>query len=329
MKKIKTLSLIVGAILCGGILLTGCGGGDSSSKDNTSSLFPSNAVMAEPTTENAKEVRDIVIGNQVDITDNMPDLSLNKVSNDSKLNIIMLNNKISNKLFEFTKDIKMQPYSLNEVIDETEKCSNGGTISYKGSGDDVNGGSLTITANNCEEDNVIINGKIYMTIKNRDTSNDEFKDYKVEYLTDFKIEDSSDNSMVKIFSNSYIAINVMEFDSYGDWKNYKLSGTLKVTDGTKHYGFQDCIYYFTKKVNSTSYYTTQCRIYINNLASYVDYDKDYNMSNTPFEISNDSTLISGEAHYKMANNSKMKIVVESNEAKVYLDDGNGSFKLVK
>ena len=327
MKKLKALGISLAVISTLGFI--GCGGGGGSSSDNLS--FPSNAVVAEPTPKNAKEVRNAII-TRTDI-DYMPGLNkvnnnASKVNNSSKLNILLFSNIL---IFELTKDINMQSYSLNEVVDDIESCSDGGTIRYKGSGDDVNGGSLTITANNCKEGDIIINGSVYMTIKNLDSSVNEFKDHKVKFITNFTVEDLSNGDKVTILPNSYGVINIIKFDSFGNWKEVKFFMSAKKVINNKYkYGFKDCIYYFTKKYNSMKYYQTQCRIYINNLTSYVDYDKSYDMSKTPFVVSKNGTLTDGKAYYNMANNGKVKIVVvESNEAKVYLDDGNGSFKLVK
>ena len=325
MKKIKSLGLSLVVISTLGF--TGCGGGGGSSSGTTSgSLFPSNAVKAKPTLENGEKVKDVVATNQVGETSELLS-SLNSIDTNSKLNTALLSSKISTIILKHTKNINLQSYSLNEAVNETDNCSGGGTISYNGNGDDANGGTVTITANNCIENSIKMNGSVYATIGNYDSSADDFKDYTIKYTTDFDVV--ADNSVIKIFKNSYEAINITKFDEYGDPQDFKLSTSLQATDGSESYGVQDGTYYCKMDNNDLIMYQTSGKVYINNLASYVDYDTDYDMSQTPFVFSGYyGTLQSGEARYNMANGGKVKIVAESNVAKAYVDaDGDGTYEL--
>ena len=326
MNKIKSLGLRgLSLIVISTLGFTGCGGGGGSSSGSTSGLsFPSNAVKAEPTLENGKKVKDAVARNQ---TSGVP--SLNSINATSNLNIALLSSKISTIIFKHTKNIDLQSYSLNEAVNETNNCSGGGTLSYNGNVDESNGGSVTVTANNCNEGEVKINGSIYLTVGNYDSNADAFKDDTVKFTTDFTVTNLSDNSVEKISKNSYMAINVTTFDNYGSIKDFKLSISLQATDGSESYGVQDGIYYFKTDNNDLTMYQTSGKVYINNLASYVNYDTNYDMSKTPFVFSTYyGTPKSGEARYNMANGGKVKIVAESNVAKTYVDaDGDGTYEL--
>lgn len=324
----KSLSYIsgFGLALVLSIGLNGCGGGGGgSSSGSTSGLsFPSNAVVAKPTLANGEKVKDATATNQIE---GVP--GLNSVDTNSKLNTALLSSKISTIMFKYTKNINFQSYALNEAVNETDNCSGGGTISYSGNGDDTHGGSVTVTANNCNGRYEKINGSMYMTIGNYDSSADNFKDYTIKFTTDFTVTNLSDSSVEKISKNSYMAINTTAFDSYGDMKDFKLSMSLQATDGSEYYGLQDCVFYYNKAGSDLEMYQTKGRIYIDNLASYVNYDTNYDMSQTPFVFSGYyGTLQSGEARYNMSSNGKVKIVVESNEAKTYVDaDGDGTYEL--
>jgi len=322
MKNIKSfgLSLVVVSILG----FTGCGGGGGSSPEGTVDLsFPSNAVSAEPTLENGQKVEDATTTNQ---TSGVP--LLNGVDSNAKLNVGLLGSQLTTSLAKKIKNIDLNVYSLNEVVDKTSNCSSGGTMHISGNGDKTNGGTFTFTANNCIEDNEKTNGSMYAKISNKDIASNEFKDISIKFTTDFTVINLLDNSLAKISKNSYFNINASSFNYNGNLKNYKLTMSIIATDGFQKYGIQDAEFYFFENDNNTSVYQTKGKIYIDNLTSYVNYDTTYDMSQTPFVFDDNDNLISGEGHYNMANNGKVKIVAESNEAKTYVDaNGDGTYEL--
>ena len=322
MKKIKSLGLSLAVISTLGF--TGCGGGGGSSSGATSGLsFPSNAVSAAPTLANGQKVEDATATNQ---TSGIP--LLNGVNSNSKLNVGLLGSQLTTSLAKKIKNIDLNAYSLNEVVDETSNCSGGGTMHYSGSGDDTSGGTFTFAATNCKEGNEKINGSIYASISNKDATSGEFKDISIKFTSDFTVTNLSDSSLAKISKNSYFNVNSTSWDSSGDPKNFKLSMSMIATDGSQSYGIQDAIFYFTSNGSNASMYQTTGKIYIDNLASYVNYDTSYDMSQTPFVFDYYGNLTSGEGHYNMANNGKVKIVAKSNEAKTYVDaDGDGTYEL--
>ena len=323
------MSLAVSTLL--GLGLIGCGGGSSSDNSSSSGVtntsgtnFPTNAVMSEATLENVQKVEDATATNQMSV---LP--TLNSVESDSKLSIPLLIKKVS---FSVTKNIKnsnIENYALNETINESENCSNGGNISITGSGDESTGGTISVSYNNCIEDDIKMNGSITGTISNYDSSADDFKDYSINFNTDFTVSSTSDISFATIKKDSNYTMNILSFDEYENANKFKLKMSIIATDGTESYGMEDASFIFEEIDYSTvSMYQTEGKIYINNLTSYVDYDTSYDMSQTPFTFDSYDNILSGESRYNMSNNSKLKIIVEDNEAITYIDvDGDGTYEL--
>lgn len=316
MKQIK-MGLLASTVM----IFTACGGGGTSSDTTLSS----NSVLAEPTIENGIKVKDAVATNQT-----MAAPGLNSVNDNSKMNTAVLSARLSQKMTEYVKNSNIKTYSLNEVINEAKNCYYGGTITMNGSGDSINGGNITFTAANCNDDGYeIINGSMYMSISNLDNTTEEFKDLSLKFTTDFTVTNISDNTIAKISQNSYMNINITKFDIYGSMEKFKLLSSIEATNGVESYGLGDCIFYFTVTQTGMEMHQTQGRVFINNLTSYVDYDKSYDMSITPFTFGlYGETLTSGEARYNMSGSGKVKIRVESNVAIAYVDaDGDGTYEL--
>jgi len=304
-------------------LLVGCGGGGGSSSSDTAMSFPSDATSAKPTLENGKKVEDAVASNQ---NSGLP--SLNKVNNNTSLNSALLTKDISENLSKSIRGLKFNSYSLNRTINEQENCSNGGTIAYSGSGDE-HGGDITLNLNQCNNGQQLLNGSVYVNISNYDSQADEFKDISMKFTSDYTVKNQYNNKTVTIYNGSYFNMNVIKFNNYNEASKYKLSMSIKASDGTNQYGLKDAIYYFQEENSETSMYQTAGRIYINNLASYVDYDTSYDMSQTPFVYQyNGHVPVRGEARYIMENNAKVKIVAENNDVITYVDsDGDGVYEL--
>ncbi len=315
-------SLIAFALIgCGG------GGGDSSipadSSSSINSSFPSNAVVAAPTLENGEKVESN-IGEDVNSQYNF----LNSVSG-SEINIPSIGNKISKEIFEDIKKINLKSYALNETINESENCTNGGQISYQGEGDETNGGYVNITYSNCKESNTIINGSIYAKMSNLDVNADEFKDNYMKFTSNFSYQNTADSSNdANISKDSELSLNISSFDEYGSIKTYKTKLSIIATNSTEKYGIKDLeIYYNEPSYSRIEWYYTTGKVYINNLTSYVELDTTYDMSQTPFVLSN-SSFISGEARYNMSNGGKGKVKIENNTPITYVDaNGDGTYEL--
>ena len=289
----------------------GCGG-SSSSSDIT---FPSNATKAEATLENGQKVEAAVAKNQMN---GVP--VLNSINDTAHVNLTQLNNSLSQHIIKYAKKTNLQPYALNANFSDTISCSQGGTIHMNGT-ENKSSGSITMTAKQCQENNQMINGSMYMSVSNLDSTYNAFKNYNVKFTSDYTVSEVG-QATVTISKNSYMNIDILSFDIYGDPKSFKLTTSLQVTDGTNSSGIQDCIFYYNSTYDSIRMYQTQGKVYINNLASYVSYDTSYDMSKTPFVINNKGELTSGEAHFIMAENAKVKISVVNNDAITYVDSNN-------
>ncbi len=321
MNKVHSLGL---GLIVSAIIFTGCGGGGSSSVEGSSISFPKNAPLAKANLENGKKVRDATARKQ---TNGL--VSLNSVSSNSKLNLAIFSSKLSQKISNSTKNFTNHTYSLNQTISNSEDC-NSGKIIYSGSGDDVNGVNLTINFANCNNGSETMNGKMSLTAKNYDYNAEDFKKATMKFTTDFTVKNNYDNSVAKIVTGSKMIKNVSSYVYNNVPEYFKLNITIKAQSSTDFYGMEDCEYYFYNNLNTLEMYQTKGKIYIDNLSSYVEYDKEgYDMSQTPFVFNSDGTLQNGgEVRYNMANKGKVKIVVEDNEAKTYVDtDGDGSYDL--
>ena len=316
----RSLNLLVVGVLSIGFV--GCGGGGGSSTSTGDSVvFPSNAVSATPTLSNGKKVKGAVNDNPTSVTSSV----LNGVDDTSGVNIALLSSTLSSEIVIITKNINLQTYTLNEVVDQTTNCSGGGSIHYRGNGNDTAGGTITANFNNCSENSVKMNGTMVYTISNYDSNSGNFKSYAIKFPADFV--ESTGSTTIKIYKGTYINVDILEFGSYDNPTKLKESISMIVANGTQQYGIKDAVYYADSSYSGISLYQTQGKIYIDNLSSYVDYDTNYDMSQTPF-VYDSYGLQSGEAHYNMANNGKIKIVVQSGVAKAYVDvDNDGIYEL--
>lgn len=329
MKKIKFFSYGLAIMAALNIGLTGCGGGGSTSTSTSTStglVFPSDSVLAEPTLVNALKVTDAIIG---DPLDNIPDVPLlNSVNNSSKMNPELLSRNVSKKITGYTKDINIDTYALNEVINEEIPCTTSGTISISGSVD-ATGGTITFTFNECNDgDDLILNGSVQASVSNLDTTAGEFKDMSMTFTTDLTLTDLAQTLIGKIVKGSYLSMNVFTFDIDGYPQTYKVSVSMQATDGTNISGIENAVYYYDEtNLPVMEMYQTAGKIYIDNLASYVEYDTTYDMSVTPFIFLN-GILTSGEVHYNMADGGKMKIVIVDEVVNTYVDaDGDGEYEI--
>lgn len=328
MKKIKYFSYCIAIVSALSMGLTGCGGGGGSSSVSTDVstglVFPSNSVLAEPTLVNAQKVRDIVIG---DPLDNVP--ILNSVNNGSKMNLELLSRNVSQMIANDAKN-NIGTYSLNAVDEFTEYCLVSGTIDFYANGDEINGGYITMTYNDCNNgDDTIINGSVYMSLSNLDTTAGQFKDMTIKFTTDFTITDLSQVLIAKVIQGSYITMNILTFDIYGNPSDFKVSMSVQATDGIEIFGIENAVYSYETSGTIVVVVQTQGKIYINNLAEYVEYDTTYDMAvaGTPFYYDN-GVLQSGEARYIMANGGKMKIVIDNGIITTWVDaDGDGFYEL--
>lgn len=324
MNRYKSIGLSVAVIATLGF--TGCGGsdGDSSGSSSTSSpsngssgaSFPSNAVVAAPTLENGQEVEKVVAQNQQSA------YSINAVNTSNHQNVALTMKTINDKI----QKLPLSTYSLNETVNETEQCLEGGSVNYNGSGSDTGGISLTVTFNNCNEYGLTMNGSIFSTASNYNNTFDDYTKVNTTMLSDFTVSETGFSS--KILEGSTTNIEYSDIVDLYTANKMKLSiSAISEINGIQT-GQKDAVYFFdTPSYSNSSMYQTAGKIYINNLNSYVTYDSSYDMSLTPF-VFDYYSISSGEARYIMADGGKMRVVAEYNEAKTYVDaDGDGYYEL--
>lgn len=318
MKRIK-MGLLASAVM----IFTACGGGGGGGGDTFVPVsFPSDSILAEPTLENGLKVRDAVVTNQAD---NVP--ILNGINDNSKMNPALLSGNIAKDIVSRVKNTNLETYSLNEAINETEACPVSGTINISGEGD-LSGGYITMTFDSCNDGEVIIDGSIYMSVSNYDSSADNYRDIAMKFTTDFTSTLVLDGSFGKIVKGSYMNIHVSVFDIYGEPEEFNASISIQSTNGVEVYGIENGVYYYSISGPDTAFYQTQGRVYIDNLATYVDYDTTYDMSATPFLFLS-GVIDSGEARYNMADGGKVTIRVINGTVYTYVDvDGDGTPEFV-
>ena len=319
MKKIKYLKLSLPIISVLGFFAC-----SYSPSENNNLSFPSNSVNAESTLENGEKVRDIAAKNQ---KGNI--IGLNSVNNNSKINMALLTNQIAQNISKEIKNVNLETYSLNQVINETKNCSSGGTIKISGNSIEKNSIILNATANDCNKSGVIINGTVHFDISDYDNNSGKFKKMSLKFTSDFEVRQAN-NEYARIYKNSIFIIN-SRTGGYGALGQYSLDMTIQATDETvKRFGLENCKFDFNETSDQIFMYQREGKLYLDNLSSYVIYDTSYDMSETPFIFNKtgDKTVQSGEARFKMSGNGKVKIIAESGKTKIYIDvDGDGTYEL--
>ncbi len=189
---VKNLSKGLFTLITLSMIFIGCGGGSSSNGgDNLS--FPSNAVSAAPTLKNGQKVKDAITADLLDLSPN-----LNSIDNNSNLNTALLSAYLAKRIGKYIKISNMELYSLNRVSEETEECSGGGTAHKIVNGDEINGGYVIMTANDCNEDGEIIDGSTKITFSDYSSYDNNFKIISMKFTTDFITTNLSNNSVSKI-----------------------------------------------------------------------------------------------------------------------------------
>jgi len=295
------------------IFMTGCGS-TTDSISGSSTVFPSDATTAEPTVENGEEVRDVVAQDQ--------NLNLSLTSNDSQNSNIIL---ALENIYKSIEDINGDSTVTRAVVDSgSNDCPNGGTYKYSVSGSEDDA-IFSVEYDQCDMYGVFYDGAITMHEKSYDESTMSYKYSETEFVTDFTMEYNGQN--MKIYKGGTMDMEVLSTDEYGSINKMKLGISMITEVGDKKSGQKDASY-IVENIDSytSSMYQTAGRIYINNLESYVDYDTSYDMSQTPF-VFNNKVLVSGESHFNM-DGGKLKIKVENNQARVYVDsDNDGVYEL--
>lgn len=318
MKSIK-LNLYISLL---GLTMTACGGsGGGTGSTNV------DAGIAEPTITNGRKVASIVAADQ---TQSGISLALNSVSENSTTNTPLLLNQLQSLISTDYSKAKPYNYALNQVVSGSENCPSGGLVKYSGEGNDTTGGTVTVTYQQCQDGNTVLNGSVRMTLSNYNIAAENFRNTEMNFTSDFTTKDLSSGGSVTIHKNSLYKGTVREFDRDGDVKKLKMEFTATVSSGSEKSSQENAIYYIKLGNSSNAMYQTAGRIFIDNLASYVDYDSSYDMSKTPFTY-NASGFYSGTARYNMKDKAKLKITIASlNNVRISIDkNGDGVYEMVE
>jgi len=300
-------------------IATSCGGGGGSTETTTTTketLFPSNASVAEPSIENAKEIKAVLLKDVSSLYAN----SESTQNSTTNTNTLVEANKVNEKI---AKRLLKESYSLNEAVTETSNCIDGGTITLNGTGTQT---ETTIvldaiaTYNKCSEYGMIIDGKAHLSLSSSYENDVYTSRLYTEYLSDTTITNST--LSMKVLQGSNVLI---------EQENLAQRTTLNSVElhiyTNKKYASKDLILYAYESAYEYQSFQASGTIYINNLENYVTLDPDYDSSKTPFLIQ-DNRLITGESRYLMANGAKAKLVIENGAFKVYVDsNGDGVYEL--
>ncbi len=319
MKKMALNILFILALIIG---FNGCGGGGGSSDSTSISLtFPSDAVEAEPTQENAQEVAQTTA--EQDPTADLTSYTINSVSN-TKIGAL----QVSNQLVKIAKDklskIDTQTYTLNETINQTYSCDTSGSYSISGSGSETGGFTLTATFNQCNDYGEITNGSLRVSASNYSNAYEDYLNYNFQYLSTYTM--TSGSYQISIAAGSYLRMTLNNYDTiYDTPSNYDLAISIIIeVDGLK-YGIKDAVFnYDIDEATSTLIYTqTQGRFYLGTeLAKYVDVDTSYT---PPVEFTYKYGILeSGSGHYIMDNNATLEINATGNNTYTATIDDNGT-----
>ena len=285
--KFYNLSLAVVAVLSFG--LSGCGDSDSNSTPSLS--FPSTAVVVEVNSqETAQEVVEAVF------SDNAGEVSgLNNAIATQKVGIV----ETVNTLKKVTKNYvsKLDTYALNETVNETEECDNGGSTTVKGSGSE-SGYSVEYSFNNCDDGYGLINGSMRVEGSYQEDDTIESSTTKTILLTDYVV--TTDYYSLKIYKGSIVEESyTYNWDTYDEIIDTKSS--VIIEQGSNKLGSDELEEHYADIDYDESYYFKAGKVYTNNLASYLTVDESYDASQTPFNGSD------GKAKFIGANSSSITI----------------------
>ncbi|BCD68499.1 hypothetical protein [Nitratiruptor sp. YY09-18] len=282
----------------------GASSSSSSSYANNEQLsFPAYAKKAEPTQENAQKVAAIIAMNP---DDTLNFFALNSVADDEISNMKMLkqsNTILTKSIIKYT----IMNQILNEVVNETEQCEEGGTVSYNGVGSEASGGDVTIAYNNCQEYGVTLNGKIHAEIKDLDPNAQEFKTTNISFLSDFSIRTQHPTITITYKAGSYINTRINSFDAYYIPNDMTITTSYIASLNSQKFGLQNCIMNlkYLNYSGNLDFSMLQGRIYVDtDLSKYVDLDTRFHPP-VHFVYEN-GILTSGEGHFLM-NNKKLTI----------------------
>jgi hypothetical protein len=326
MKKIFLIMFVSNALIsCGG---GGGGGGQStaggSSQPSMNLLDFTSATMALPTLENGEKVEETVAVNQQN------QYSINSVSNTSTTNSIFIFHKLTSS---FNSLKQLDPYALNAV--QSVSCDYGGSaiVNLDGNWSDENLNAIVAYVDCVAIEGITISGTLDMSLSDFNYSDDDYDKGVYTYLTniDLVVDDPSlGATTATMLAGTRQEVSYLERSLFGFTIDMKIT-SRQVIDGLR-VGMENVNVQSKFSIfSSYEMFYRSGRFYISDLTAYVDYDESYDMSLTPFIFDIDSgEILSGEAHFLMANGGKTKIVGTGGEPITYVDsDGDGIYELIE
>ncbi|MEA3370134.1 MAG: hypothetical protein U9Q40_02215 [Campylobacterota bacterium] len=294
------------------VILTGCGGSSGDGDSPSSTTLPVvNAVEAEATVANGEEATEVVteMGDVTEMGSLLAVEDEGKAASFDKLEFISLQQNI------VTDILSKEAVALNQAINESDTCDNGGTYSYVGSQTET-AYNMTTTFNNCDMYGTLMNGS--MSIAMTGTNYGEtVASTDIKITSDYSV--TVDSSLaVKLYAGSYFNV---KYTGYADDDNFE--GTLKSSLWFESSGikarYDDLEVDFS--VNGAAYEVRNCykagRVYINNITEYLDIDTEYD-PNCDFSFVNDGTgLVSGSLEYTFSSGQKIHAEVTSTDEITY------------
>ena len=312
MKKIFLIMFVSNALIS-------CGGGGGGQSIN--SLDFTNATMAIPTLENGEKVEETVAVNQQN------QYSINSVSNSSTNNSVFIFHKLTNSFNQFKLIV---PYSLNAV--ESINCNYGGsaTVNIDGNMGDESVVAIVAYADCALIEGMTISGTIHTSLSDYNSGDYDKGEYTYITNVDLVINDPSlGATSATILAGTRQEVSYLERSLFGFTIDMKITSG-QIINGVR-VGMENANVQSKLSFSSYEMFYRSGRFYISDLTAYADYDESYDMSLTPFIFDIDTgEILSGEAHFLMANGGKTKIVGTGGEPITYVDsDGDGIYELIE
>ncbi len=286
------------------VVLTGCGSSSGGEDGTSSATLPAvNAVEAVVSVANGDEATEVVteMGDATEVGSLLAVEDEGKVASFDKLEFISLQQKI------LTDVLSEETVALNEAINQSETCENGGTYSYIGSSTET-AYNMTTTFINCDMGGILMDGSMSIAMIGTNYGA-TVASTDIKITSDYSV--TVDSSIaVKLYAGSYF--NVV-YTGYVD--DYNFEGTLKSSLWFESSGiearYDDLEVDFS--LNGNTLEVRNCykagRIYINNITEYLDIDETYDPEcHDPF-IDYGSGLESGSLEYTFSSGEKIHVEI--------------------
>jgi len=307
--KIKVASVCTAVLLA----LSGCGSDDSSG-GATRTLPSLDVPVAEATAANAVEAVDTIF--ETETLDSIGNLTLLAAGDTQNVGFDSLSFAL--KHLKTIKSVNTDVHALNETISETQPCTGGGSISISGTATQTSA-TVNMTASNCIEGDMTMNGTIGTTLTISSTG--EISYMKMSFDTDYT---AAGLLSMLIHGGSYMELSLDSMDPTTGLTSGTSTSSIWFEALGQNMRYDDLTIKFSDNGFGDG---TECyrsgRIYINNLAAYMDIDSTYDANCLdPFTMSS-YVLTSGSVQLLGSNGNTVLVEVVSPDTFLVTDD-NGN-----